>query len=125
MEIRDILDLSLNIVLLITVPLLFLAVVKFLLDWGVYLKNIFEDSYPRTYEQLYEIALEAVHYAESMGLGKMGHEKLEMAVEYFQSQLDANGFDEIDLEKIVEKIEAVLEIEINQYKEKFKPDGIA
>lgn len=63
---------------------------------------------------IYDIAVEAVHFAEQAGLGSLAEEKKQLAVDYAERELKNLGID-IDLDIVADKIEAALFAEINQF----------
>lgn len=79
-----------------------------------------EAEAPKVWEVLSELAVEAVYSAEqSKVAGKIDAEAdkvLEFALEYVQRELDERGLGFVDADRIVDKIEATLWQEINQFK---------
>lgn len=72
----------------------------------------FVDKYPF----VYDVAVEAVHFAEQAGIGKIAEEKKQMAIDYAERELAERGID-VDLDIVADKIEAALSIEINMFKD--------
>lgn len=85
--------------------------------WARKAKDEIEEWNPHVYDILNFFAVEAVKYAEQAGIGKKGEEKLEMAVTYLQNELDMRGFEEIDIEVLVRKIELAVFEEFNEFKD--------
>ena len=120
-DLINVLQTVLYAVLVIASPILFVWLFRFIKEGILFLKVRVENRYPEQYDMLYGLAVEAVAFAEQKGIGKLGKEKLEMAIEYLQRELDVRGFDEVDVSVLADKIEAALQLEWNRFVEELKP----
>jgi len=115
----DILQVVLFGLLLAATPFLVVQLYKFLkLKVDTLLEEL-KETKPEVFDMLAWLASNAVKFAEQTGLGKLGEEKLELAIEYVQRYLDEYGFDEIDVQQIVDAIEVALFEEINRDNPKY------
>ena len=71
---------------------------SFLSVWAKRAKDEIEEWSPHVYDVVYFFASEAVKYAEQAGVGNLGEEKLKMATEYLQDEMNSRGYPGIDVE---------------------------
>ena len=76
----------------------------------------FSVEFVNKYPLVYDIAVEAVHFAEQAGLGKVAEEKKNLAIQYAERELLEFGID-VDLDIVADKIEAALFAELNMFKD--------
>ena len=120
-DLINVLQTVLYAVLVIASPILFVWLFRLLGKGILFLKVYVDDRYPEQYDMLYGFAVEAVAFAEQKGIGELGEKKLEMAIEYLQRELDARGFDEVDVSVLADKIEAALQLEWNRFVKELEP----
>lgn len=74
---------------------------------------------PHIYDIVSFLSQEAVVYAEQKGIEASGKEKMEMATKYLERELSARGYDSVDVEVMMDKIEVALFEQFNLFKDEF------
>ena len=115
MEWEIILEQVINILLTAIVAVLSAVIpfaVRYAIEWiRVKLAEAKEElkAYsPHLYDVVSFLAHEAVVYAEQKGIKSTGEEKMEMATKYLERELAARGYDSVDVEVMMDKIEVAL-----------------